>query len=277
MNKQQLLAAMEECGMHAGKILGQNFLLDSNLLDFIIRSTTPQPGETILEVGPGFGALTQLLLNTGAEVYSIEFDHRLAEYLRSHLPVPNFHLIEGDAARVNLVRELPIVSGPWRAIANLPYSISSIFIVRLLELINPPREMFFMLQKEMGQRLAATISTKNYGALSVRAQYLYQVELVKIVPPQVFFPPPGVDSALVSFRLRDEIPPWEQRRKFNSIVKVAFAQRRKQLFKVLAGNFPPASLEQAFEKLGIPREIRPEALTVSQFAQLAAMVDYEEK
>ena len=198
MNKQQLTAALESIGMRPGRGLGQNFLLDGNLLDYIVRLSAPGKGERILEVGPGFGALTSRLLKAGAEVYAVEFDHRIAEYLRTHIEKGNFHLTEADACRVDYVELLE--NRPFRAIANLPYSISTIFIARMLDLPNPPESMFFMLQREMGERLSAVPGTKNYGALSVRTQLRYDVKLEKIVPPEVFFPPPEVDSAIVSFR-----------------------------------------------------------------------------
>ena len=201
MNKQQLLAALESIGMRPGRGLGQNFLLDGNLLDAIVRLGKPQKGEIILEVGPGFGALTRRLLKTGAQVYAVEFDHRIAGYLRKNLPQENFHLTEADACRVNYQELLP-PGEPFRAIANLPYSISTIFIARMLDLPDPPREMFFMLQREMGERLAAAPGTKEYGALSVRTQLRYTVKIEKLVPPEVFFPPPEVESAVVSFRSR---------------------------------------------------------------------------
>ena len=148
MNKAQLTAALDSIGMRPGRGLGQNFLLDSNLLDAIVRLAAPQPGEVILEVGPGFGALTEKLLKTGAKVYSIEFDHRIADYLRKNLHHENFTLIEDDACRANLQAILP-EGVPFRSIANLPYSISSIFLARLLELPQLPESMTFMLQREM--------------------------------------------------------------------------------------------------------------------------------
>ena len=267
MNKQQLTAALESIGMRPGRGLGQNFLLDGNLLDYIVRLSAPGKGERILEVGPGFGALTSRLLKAGAEVYAVEFDHRIAEYLRTHIEKGNFHLTEADAYRVDYVELLE--NRPFRAIANLPYSISTIFIARMLDLPNPPESMFFMLQREMGERLSAVPGTKNYGALSVRTQLRYDVKLEKIVPPEVFFPPPEVDSAIVSFRRHDryaEKP--ELCRLLPGVVKTVFAQRRKQMGKVLGQNYGKEKAAAALAAVNLPPEIRPDKLAVDQFAVL---------
>ena len=271
MNKQELMDCLARCGMHPGKVLGQNFLLDGNLLDYIVRTAAPPPGEVVLEVGPGFGALTAKLLAAGVELYSIEFDHRICEFLRTGLAAPNFHLIEGDACRVDLRRILP-PEREFRAIANLPYAISSVFITRLLDLERPPELMIFMLQKEMGQRLAAPAGKKNYGALSVRTQLLYDVKMLRIVSPRVFYPPPGVDSALVCFERKKALPDLALRRRLGAVARTAFAQRRKQLQKVLCGNFPSEQVKAAFQELGLKPEVRPEALPVETFAALAAQL-----
>lgn len=267
MNKQQLTAALESIGMRPGRGLGQNFLLDGNLLDFIVRLGAPKTGETILEVGPGFGSLTRRLLKAGAEIYAVEFDHRIAEYLRKNLDNPNFHLTEADACRVNYAELLG--GKPFRTIANLPYSISTIFIARMLELPEAPESMFFMLQREMGERLCAEPDNKSYGALSVRTQFRYTVKLEKIVPPDVFFPQPEVDSAIVSFRRHDRYASEpELCRLLPGVVKNVFAQRRKQMGKVLGQYYGKEKAAAALEALNLPHEIRPDKLTVDQFAAL---------
>ena len=266
MNQTQLLQALEKIGMRPGRGLGQNFLTDKNLLDSIVRIAGIKPGDRILEAGPGFGALTELMLKAGAKVWSIEFDHRLAEYLRNNLKDEKFTLIEDDAVRTNLFGLMG--SEPFSSVANLPYSISSIFVTRLLEIPNPPQKMVFMLQKEMAMRLAATPGVKNYGSLSVRTQVMYDVKIAKLVPPEVFTPPPEVDSAIAVFELKKERPTPETVRLLNGLVKVAFAQRRKQLGKVLGNNYGKETVAAAFNKIGIPHEIRPEKLTVEQFVEL---------
>jgi 16S rRNA (adenine1518-N6/adenine1519-N6)-dimethyltransferase len=273
MNKKELLETLENFNMRPGKILGQNFLIDNNLLDFIVRTATPKRGEVILEAGPGFGALTRPLLETGAELYAIEFDRRLCEYLRDNIKAPNFHLVEGDACRVDIASIIP-EGKSFRAVANLPYSISSIFVARLLELPKLPTQMLFMLQKEMAQRLAAKSNTKDYGSLSVRAQQLYDVKILRKVPPQVFHPRPQVDSALIEFTLRDrENPPdFESRMRLAGIAKVAFAQRRKKIFKPLAASYGAENVEHALKTLNISQDARPGELNVEDYEEMAKIL-----
>jgi len=257
---------LDKLNFHPGKGLGQNFLIDANLLDFIVKAAKPGKGELLLEAGPGFGVLTRGLLDKGAEVISIEFDHRICEYLRDNLDHPHFTLVEGDACRVNLdelVRERD-----FRAVANLPYSISSIFIARLLELPNPPLSMCFMLQKEMAMRMAADKTISNYGALSVRAQIVYDVEIIRNVPPQVFHPAPEVESAVVYFKRRPEFPDVETRRKVFRMVKLAFSQKRKQMVKPLSSAFPKEKILETFRKLGFREDLRPHQLDPLQFVTL---------
>lgn len=257
--------------MRPSRVLGQNFLIDKNLLDYIVREAHPEPGEIVLEAGPGFGALTRLLLAAGAELYAIEFDRRLCDYLRNNIKEPNFHLTENDACRVDIASILP-EGRPFRAIANLPYAISSIFVGKLLDLPSPPVQMIFMLQKEMAQRLAARPGTKNYGALSVRSQQLYDVKLLRTVPPQVFHPRPEVDSALVKFEATGYLPDFELRKRLCGIVRCVFAQRRKMLLKPLAAAYGREKVEAALQKAGISESARPAELDIKQYEQLAAFL-----
>jgi 16S rRNA (adenine1518-N6/adenine1519-N6)-dimethyltransferase len=271
MRKADLLKILAELDFHPGKALGQNFLVDGNLLDFIVRTGAPGPGEIILEAGPGFGVLTRGLLDAGAEVYAIEYDHRLAAYLRRSIENDRFHLTEGDACKVDIQAMLP-PDRPFRSIANLPYAISSIFIGRLLELPRPPVQMLFMLQKEMGERLAAPVGSKDYSSLSVRAQALYDTRILRKVPKQVFHPQPEVDSALVLFELRDRIPPAELRTELCRMTRCAFEQRRKMIYKPLSALYPRDILDAALEKAGIPLETRPDNVPVASYLKLAELL-----
>jgi 16S rRNA (adenine1518-N6/adenine1519-N6)-dimethyltransferase len=274
MKKNDLLDIFREMDFHPGKQLGQNFLIDENLLRFIVREAAPSPGETILEVGPGFGVLTRALLETGVKVIAVEFDRRISEYLRNNIKHSDFTLVEGDACRVNLEDILQGVEN-YRCVANLPYSASSVFIARMLELTNPPQSMLFMLQKEMAQRLAAKPGIKNYGSLSVRVQAVFKTKLLRTVPPQVFFPQPDVESAIANFELKDEIPPVGTIRLLSKLTKTAFAKRRKKMFKPLCKDFSADCLEKAYDSMGISKDARPEELSVEQFIEMAKIIGEE--
>ena len=146
-------------------------------------------------------------------------------------------------------------------------------IARFLELANPPRQMIFMLQKEMGERLAAQPGKGSYGALSVRVQQLYDVKILRIVPPEVFYPAPAVDSALVEFNLKENVPDMEVRKKLEKVVKLAFLNRRKQLGKVLKQNYTEEAIRAALAEINHPWEIRPERLTVQDFEKLSLLLN----
>ena len=268
MKKTELIKVLEEFNFRPGKILGQNFLIDDNLLEFIVRTTAPKPDEVILEAGPGFGALTRKILDTGAEVHAIEFDHRICDYLRNNLKNERFHLTEGDACRVKIADILP-PNKEFRSIANLPYAISSIYIAKMLELPRQPLQMVFMLQKEMGLRMTASPGTKNYGALSVRVQAMYNVKLLRTVPRQVFFPQPAIDSALVDFQLKPDALSSEQGIELGKVARCAFSQRRKKMIKPLIRNYNQEVVEAAFAKLAISIDTRSDKIDPATFIALA--------
>ena len=278
MNKQELTARLNAVGMRPGRGLGQNFLLDGNLLEWIVRKAAPQKGEEILEVGPGFGALTERLVASGARITAVEYDHRLADELRKRFAgTENFRLVEADACKVNF-GELYPEGTSFRCVANLPYAISSVFIAGMVKLQFPPSYMLFMLQKEMGERLAAPPSCKAYGALSVVTQSIYDVTIEKSVPPEVFFPRPEVDSAVVSFTKHDRFSLSESGRKhLSTVVRLLFNQRRKQMGKVLRGSFPADRVESALGKLSIPGEERPDKLPVETLVRLSSLLYREEE
>ncbi|HCE41995.1 MAG TPA: ribosomal RNA small subunit methyltransferase A [Lentisphaeria bacterium] len=269
MNKKELLPILAELGVTPGKHFGQNFMIDDNLLDFICRKAAPAPGETILEIGPGLGSLTRKLLEAGAKVTAIEIDKRLADYLERSISNPNFRLVRGDACRLDIQELMPC---EFRIVANLPYSITSPFIARIIDLENPPSGMLFMLQKETGMRLASGPGTKNYGSLSVFIQSVYTVEYLRGVAPQVFFPAPEVDSAIVKFTRREEFPCPGDRQILHKLVRAAFSQRRKMMFKQVAAAFAKEEVEKAYASMGISMNARAEELTVKQFLAMARIV-----
>ncbi len=270
MNKKELLPILEELGVTPGRHFGQNFMIDDNLLDFICRKAAPAPGETILEIGPGLGSLTRKLLVAGAKVTAIEIDKRLADYLEKNISHPDFKLVRGDACRLDIPH---IMNCEFRIVANLPYSITSPFIATMLNLEAPPLEMLFMLQKETGLRLASGPGTKNYGSLSVLVQSAYVVEYLRGVSPQVFFPAPEVDSAIVKFTIRKEIPPLQERKLLHKLVRAAFSQRRKKMYKQVVAAFAKEEVDKAYASMGISMNARAEELTVKQFLAMAKIVE----
>lgn len=268
MKRSELIEAMQSCGFHPSKNLGQNFLTDENILEYIVTRANVQSTDRVLEVGPGFGALTRHLLATNAEVFAIEFDYRLAQWLHLNLgSQPNFHLTEADAVKVNYAELLG--TRPYKIVANLPYSISTPFIMTMLMLENPPQSMTLMLQKEVAERFAATPRSKAYGAVSICVQHAYEATVDRIVPPQLFMPVPDVDSAILTLEARPEFPSLEARTQLNKLVKMAFLQRRKKMAGVLGSVFGRECVETALSELNIRVDARPEMLRYDEFKLLA--------
>jgi len=270
MTKQEIVDLLTKLDMAPSKKLGQNFLIDQNIIDFIIRCVEPQSGERILEIGPGTGAITQKLVDKGVHVTAVEFDYRLAGFIRDrYKDTAGFVLHEADACKVDYDELLGDES--YRCVANLPYAISSVFVSVLLNVKNPPKQIFVVLQKEMADRLAAKPRTKAYGALSVRIQALYNVEVTRKVPNKVFHPNPGVDSGLLDARIKDgDVPSQEFRKRLEEVTKLAFSQRRKQVKKQLAQRFQMSFILDFFNKNGIKETARAEEITVEQYMKFTA-------
>ena len=272
MNKKQLTALMDSLGVAPSKKLGQNFLVDTNFTESIIRAAKIQPGDRILEIGPGFGALTGLLLETGAQVAAIEFDRKLAAWLRERYKNTALNLIEGDACKVNI----PAIFGentPFRLISNLPYSAGTVIVANMLTLKIPPADMLVMLQKEVGMRLAASVGEEEYGALSVRVQNMYKVETVRTAPPDLFYPRPDVDSVILHLTLRPDRPEPALFKRLTTLVKLSFAHRRKKMFKQAAAAFDAERLAAAMKQLSIDPDIRAEKISPEQFRRLAELLE----
>ncbi len=271
MKLAELQEEMRAMGFRPSRNLGQNFLTDENLLEYIVRLGDVKSTDRVLEVGPGFGALTRHLVATGAQIFAVEFDYRLAEWQRNHFAgVPNFQIKEGDAVKVNYAEYLG--SEPYKIVANLPYSISSPFIMTMLMQENPPTSMTLMLQKEVAERFSAKPGTKAYGATSICVQHAYEATLAKVVPPQLFTPAPDVDSALLTLTARTPFPTFEERVQLNKIVKMAFLHRRKKMAGVLGHTFGRERVEAALASLDIRIDARPEILDYQQFKALNALL-----
>ena len=271
MNRTELIEVLGQYGIHPSKAKGQNFLVDQNMLDAMVRDMNLQKDEQVLEVGPGTGVLTKMMLKAGCQLTSVETDKKLHKYLTENLIEPNFTLVFGDACKVNY-DDIVDYSKPFRCIANLPYAISSIFIARMTELPTPPTEMYFLLQKEMAERFSAKPNTKKYGSLTVRAGVLYDSKIVRKVPPQVFHPPPKIDSSFIHMKIKDEIPSKEVLKVLNRIVRAAFSQRRKKALKLISNNLKNIDFEKAFEIAGIDLNARAEHIEIPQYVKLSEFV-----
>ena len=266
MNQNDLKKLLEDLDFHPSRKLGQNFMVDANAVDYIVKMAAPAAGQRIVEVGPGFGALTRRLLASGADVTSVEFDHRLCAYLREHLCAPNFTLVEADACLVDFER---LCGGqPFRVVANLPYSISSPFVAKLLELPVPPESMSLVLQREVAERLASVPGCKAYGSLTARVQCVYKVKYCRTMPGGIFLPRPDVESALVSFTMKPQIPSMEERQALSWLLRTTFSSRRKKCLNNLAAAKPPVDYAQIFQELGLAPDIRAERIAPDDYLRI---------
>lgn len=276
MTRENLHSILERLEIHPSTRLGQNFLIDPNLCAALVRDADPHPGETLVEVGPGTGAITAPLLESGAHVLAIELDRRLCEYLRERFAnCANFTLVEGDACRIDYQQLLG--ERPCRLIANLPYSAGTVLLGKLLALEHPPEEAFILLQREVADRLLAKTGTKAYGSLTVRSQAVYDCRQLRLVPGRVFFPAPEVTSSHLRLRRRASIPARGRRESLSAVVRVAFGQRRKKLLGVLRKNLPAVDWVPLFDRLRISPDARAETLPPPLFLELAAALQAIEK
>jgi 16S rRNA (adenine1518-N6/adenine1519-N6)-dimethyltransferase len=253
------------------KALSQNFLTDPSVLDAIVEAAELQPGDRIVEVGPGLGVLTRRLLGAGARVLSVELDARLAAYLRRELgSVERFDLIEADALALHPRDCFP--GETFKLVANIPYHITSPLLHSFLEGERPPELTVLLVQAEVAERVAAPPGKMSY--LSVFVQDIAGAEVLERVPAAAFEPAPEVDSAILRLRRRAApiVPAGPQRERLHRVVQAGFRQRRKQIHNGLGRELPlaAAQLPAAFASCRIDPERRPQTLSVEEWACLAA-------
>ena len=246
----------------AKKHLGQHFLVDTHYIQRIVETIRPQADDVMAEIGPGPGALTRPLLDVLRHLHVIELDRDMVEGLSQMAPQTQLSIHREDALRFDFGALGPAL----RVVGNLPYNISTPLLFHLAEFAAQIRDMTFMLQKEVVDRMAAAPDTPDYGRLSVMLQARFAVSKLFIVPPGAFAPPPKVDSAIVRLApLPPEAVPYRDHRIFADVVTRAFGQRRKTLRNTLKG------LAEAvdFSAAGINPTRRGETLSVAEFAALA--------
>jgi len=255
------------------KSLGQNFLVDGNIIAKIIRAAEPDPKDCILEIGPGRGALSDLLVQHARRVTLVEFDHALAAALKErYAENDQVRVIDGDILALDLASVLGTEPAAWKVVANLPYNISTPILFRLLELRNLFSRLVLMLQREVGERLVALPDCADYGVTTLLLGLWFDIRREFIVPPTCFHPRPKVESAVLSFvplqRPRVEVG---DEAVFRKVVKGAFAMRRKTLSNCLkAAELAPADeVGMILERCGIDGRRRGETLSMEEFAALS--------
>ncbi|HHU74947.1 MAG TPA: 16S rRNA (adenine(1518)-N(6)/adenine(1519)-N(6))-dimethyltransferase RsmA [Clostridiales bacterium] len=259
------------------KKFGQNFLIDTHVLDKIIKAAEISKEDFVLEIGPGIGTLTQYLCEHAREVLAVEIDRMLIPILEDTLSsYDNVTVLNEDILKVDLNQIIQLKNGgkAIKVVANLPYYITTPIIMGLLEQQIPLKNITVMVQKEVADRMQASPGSKDYGALSLAVQYYAKPYIAANVPPNCFMPRPNVGSAVIKLTLHDK-PPVEVKDEtlLFSLIRASFNQRRKTLVNGLTNSadlaFTKEQIIEALNQIALPENIRGEKLTLEQFAQLA--------
>lgn len=276
-NPKSTIAVLQKYGFQFQKKYGQNFLIDTHVLDKIIKAAEITKEDYVLEIGPGIGTMTQYLCEHAGRVTAVEIDRNLIPILQDTLgEYQNVEILQEDILKVDIraLAQERNSGRPIKVVANLPYYITTPIIMGLFEAHVPLESITVMVQKEVADRMQVGPGTKDYGALSLAVQYYARPELVANVPPNCFMPRPKVGSAVIRLT-RHERPPVlvEDEGLMFRLIRASFNQRRKTLANGLA-NDPKLALTKeeiisAIEELGLGADIRGEALTLEQFARLA--------
>lgn len=261
-------------GFEFSKSLGQNFLIDGNIVRKIVEKANIGPEDYVLEIGPGIGTLTEELALKAKKVVAIELDKDLLPILDETLSqYENVEIIHGDVLKVDLKKiiEEKLDNKRVKLVANLPYYVTTPIITKLLESDLNLDSIIVMVQKEVAERMGAKAGGKEYGSLSVFVSFFSQAEIIINVPKTVFMPQPKVDSAVIKLDIKKELPDID-RDKFFKVVKAAFSKRRKTLLNALSSygfNIDKETIKETLEKLNIKPEIRAENLSVEDFIKIS--------
>lgn len=276
-NPGNTIAALQKYNFNFQKKYGQNFLIDTHVLDKIIRESKIDKDDFVLEIGPGIGTMTQYLCESAGRVVAVEIDKNLIPILHDTLKeYDNVEIINEDILKLDLMSLIRQngIQKPMKVVANLPYYITTPIIMGLLEHHMPIESMTVMVQKEVAERMQAGPGIKDYGALSLAVQYYTRPQIVANVPPNCFMPRPKVGSAVIRLT-RHKKPPVETKDEqlMFRLIRASFNQRRKTLANGLsnAGNlhFTKEQIQRAILELGEPAAVRGETLTLEQFARLS--------
>lgn len=245
------------------KRFGQNFLQDQSIIHKIIECINPQRNQNIVEIGPGLAALTKPLIESLDKLTVVELDRDIIEFLKKNFTPEQLAIVEGDALKINFAE-----FGDVRVVGNLPYNISTPILFHLSQFTNV-KNMVFMLQKEVVERICAKPNTSDYGKLSIMLQYKFKCRYLLDVPPESFYPAPKVDSAIVSLTPRTDYDYSQvNEEKLNLVVSKAFNQRRKTISNSLKGLI---STEQ-LQSLGIDDSLRAENIAIDDFIKISELI-----
>lgn len=265
LSRTQALELIARHGLSPSRALGQNFVVDPNTVRRIARMAGVEPGDHIVEIGPGLGSLTLALVERGAEVVAVELDRHVLPALREATAGTDVRIIEADALELDWSSTLGD-EPHWLLVANLPYNIATPLVLDLLDGVPQVTRMLIMVQREVAERLAATPGSRTYGLPSVKVAYWATASVVGRVPPTVFVPKPRVESALVRIVRRSTPATAADPDRLFALARAGFGQRRKMLRRSLGGLIDPA----AFEAAGVSPEARAEQLSVQDWGRLAA-------
>ena len=263
------------------KKFGQNFLIDTHVLDKIIAAAQITKDDMVLEIGPGIGTMTQYLCENAGKVIAVEIDRTLVPILENDTlsEYDNFRIINEDVLKIDLKKLIEEENGgrPIKVAANLPYYITTPIVMKLLEERLPIDNITVMVQKEVAERMQAGPGSKDYGALSLAVQYYADAYIAANVPPNCFMPRPNVGSAVIRLTLHSEPPVKVRDEKLMfALIRASFNQRRKTLQNGINNspelNFSKESVSAALQQMGLPETVRGEALTLEQFAQLSDLL-----
>lgn len=277
-NPQNTIAILNKYGFNFQKKFGQNFLIDTHVLEKIIRAANITKDDFIVEIGPGIGTMTQYLCEAAREVVAVEIDKNLIPILENDTlsEYDNVTVINQDILKLDLNKLVEERNNgrPVKVVANLPYYITTPIIMGLFENGTPIENITVMVQKEVAQRMQVGPGTKDYGALSLAVQYYAEPYIVANVPPNCFMPRPNVGSAVIQLTKHKEKPVQVKDEKLMfQLIRASFNQRRKTLQNGLNNsselNFTKEQIVEAIEQAGLPATVRGEALTLEDFARLA--------
>ena len=269
MRLSEMRQVLAEHGIQLTKSLGQSFLHDANQLRRIVALAELQEIDSVLEVGPGLGPLTEQLLGRAGQVLAIEKDQRLIPLLKERFAkARNLELVNADA--LDYVSDHSHDWSSWKLVSNLPYSVASPILVELAQSRRRPMILVATLQLEVAQRLMAKAGTEDYGVLTLLVQLRYEPREQFKIPASCFFPEPDVDSACIKLVRREkQLLPRAAEAVFAKVVKRSFSQRRKMMLKLLKEDWPAERLASAFRGLGISEQARAEQIDLEMFARLS--------